>query len=86
VLCKYIGLIQEGIFRRNGKVKQQHELMVLIKEKNEKEIQQRTDSIILMEKVLLAPNPSQSEIQQVNQKVLTSRPIFIISILLKVFN
>jgi len=37
-------------------------------EKNEKEIQQRTDSIILMEKVLLAPNPSQSEIQTVNQK------------------
>lgn len=38
-------------------------------EKNEKEIQQKTDSLILMEKVLLAPNPSQSEIQQINQKV-----------------
>lgn len=31
-------MVQEGLFRRSGKVKQQHELMTLIKEKNSEEV------------------------------------------------
>ena len=38
------GLVHEGIFRRNGKVKQQQELMTMIKEKNQEEISKLLDS------------------------------------------
>jgi hypothetical protein len=37
-------LSQEGLFRRNGKIKQQHELMKLVKEKSKEEIAQLLDS------------------------------------------
>jgi len=38
------GLVQEGIFRRSGKVKQQQELMTFIKEKNQEEISSLLES------------------------------------------
>ena len=38
MIFNFLGLIQEGIFRRNGKVKQQQELMNLVKEKEISEI------------------------------------------------
>ncbi len=37
-LLPFTGLVQEGLFRRNGKVKQQQELMNLVKEKQVSEI------------------------------------------------
>ena len=43
-LSRPSSLTQEGLFRRNGKIKQQHELMKLIKEKSKDEITQLLDS------------------------------------------
>ena len=87
MLCKYcIGLIQEGIFRRNGKVKQQHELMVLIKEKNEKEIttllesnQYSVHEVATVLKNLLAemPEPLLVESYYPLHCCLASKPLFI---------
>ncbi len=37
-------MVQEGIFRRSGKVKQQQELMNFIKEKNQEEISSLLES------------------------------------------
>jgi len=94
VLCKYcIGLIQEGIFRRNGKVKQQHELMVLIKEKNEKEIttllesnQYSVHEVATVLKNLLAemPEPLLVESYYPLHCSLASKPIFFT--MLKAYN
>jgi hypothetical protein len=43
-LSRPSSLSQEGLFRRNGKIKQQHELMKLVKEKSKEEIAQLLDS------------------------------------------
>jgi hypothetical protein len=43
-LSRPSSLSQEGLFRRNGKIKQQHELMKLVKEKSKEEIGQLLDS------------------------------------------
>ena len=40
----FLGLVQEGLFRRNGKVKQQQELMNLVKEKDVQEITELLES------------------------------------------
>jgi hypothetical protein len=45
VVCwDFSGLVQEGLFRRNGKVKQQQELMNLVKEKDVQEITELLES------------------------------------------
>jgi Rho GTPase-activating protein 19 len=43
-LLPFPGLVQEGLFRRNGKVKQQQELMNLVKEKQVSEIKALLES------------------------------------------
>ena len=61
------GASGQGMIQRAEDAIRVHQYM--IKDKLSKEIQNKTDSIALMEKVLAAPIPSANDLQLLNQKV-----------------